>query len=215
MSLAETCIPNKTVTIRPTDPPWITSHIKRLIRTRKRAYRKAKRTQDPSDWNKFKHFRNKITAAIRESKKALNDNLAEKLKSSDLSSKQWWSILKSFISPKSNSTIPPLEKDGTVYVTETEKANLLNDFFKDQTIVQQIPSLTWKWGSNFFSLLILVVYMFSLKNLADASLALLSILIKSRRRPKWQQNIELSQLIKRLIAFSVCFICKYLLKLHC
>ena len=63
------------------------------------------------------------------------NNLGEKLKSSDLSSKQWWSILKSFISPKSNSTIPPLEKDGTVYVTETEKANLLNNFFKDQTML--------------------------------------------------------------------------------
>ena len=134
-NLAETCIPNKTVTIRPTDPPWITPHIKRQIRTRKRAYRKAKRTQDSSDFNKFKHFRNKIIAAIRESKKTLNDNIAEKLKSSDLSSKQWWSILKSFISPKSNSTIPPLEKNGTVYVTGTEKANILNDFFKDQTML--------------------------------------------------------------------------------
>ena len=37
----------------------------------------------------------------------------------------------------------------------------------------------------FFSLLILVVYMLPLKNLADATLASLSILIKSRCRPKW------------------------------
>lgn len=45
--------------------------------------------------------------------------------------------MKSFISPKSNSTIPPLEKDGTVYVSDTEKANILNDFFKDQTLLNE------------------------------------------------------------------------------
>ena len=135
MNLAELCIPNKIITIRPADPPWITTHIKRLIRRRKRAYRVAKRTQNPHDWNKFKQLRNKATAAIRESKQAMNDRLADKLKSSDLSSKQWWSILKSFISPTSNSTIPPLEKNGTVYANDTEKANVLNDFFKHQTLL--------------------------------------------------------------------------------
>ena len=125
LHLAEDSIPNKVITIRPTDPPWITSQIKRLIRKRKRAYRNAKRTQNPSDWYKFKQCRNKVISAIRESKQALNDHLAEKLKFSNLSSKQWWSILKSFISSKSNSSIPPLEKDGIVYADDTEKANIL------------------------------------------------------------------------------------------
>ena len=63
------CIPNKTVTIRPSDPPWITSTIKRYIRKRKRAYRKAKHTKLPSHWNKFKQLRNKVVSLIRESKK--------------------------------------------------------------------------------------------------------------------------------------------------
>ena len=49
LDLAGTCIPNKVVTIRPGDPPWITSRIKLLIRKRKRAYRKARRTDNPSD----------------------------------------------------------------------------------------------------------------------------------------------------------------------
>ena len=67
LHLAEDCNPNKVITIRPTDPPWITSQIKRLIRKRKRAYRNAKRTQNPSHWYKFKQHRNKVTSAIRES----------------------------------------------------------------------------------------------------------------------------------------------------
>ena len=71
VSITEMCIPNKTVTICPSDPPWITSTIKRYIRKRKRAYRKAKRTKLPSHWNKFKQLRNKVVSLIRESKKSL------------------------------------------------------------------------------------------------------------------------------------------------
>ena len=114
VSITETCIPKKTVTIRPSDPPWITSTIKRNIRKRKRAYRKAKRTKLPSHWNKFKQLRNKVLSLIRESKKALNATLVEKLKSNNLSSKQWRTILKSIISPNTKSSTPPLEKGGVV-----------------------------------------------------------------------------------------------------
>ena len=64
---------------------------------------------------------------IRDSKKAMNYSLAAKLKSDTLSSKQWWSLLKSFISPSSQSPNHPLGKDGLVYTGEKEKANLLID----------------------------------------------------------------------------------------
>ena len=65
----------------------------------------------------------------------MNDSLANKLKSDSLSSKQWWSLLKSFISPNSQSSTPPLEKDGLVYSDEKEKVNILIDFFRDQTLL--------------------------------------------------------------------------------
>ena len=35
----------------------------------------------------------------------------------------------------SNSSIPTLEKDGLIFTDETDKANVLNDFFLDQTIL--------------------------------------------------------------------------------
>ena len=63
--------------------------------------------------------------------------MSDKLKSENLSSKDWWPILKSFISPSSNSSIPTLEKDGLIFTDETDKANVLNDFFRDQTILDQ------------------------------------------------------------------------------
>ena len=54
--------------------------------------------------------------------------------SGSLSSKQWWTVLKTFIS-QNNSCIPSLENDGVVYSEETDKANLLNNFFRDQTVL--------------------------------------------------------------------------------
>ena len=39
--IVKECIPNKVVTIKPSDPPWLTNYIKRFIRKWKRAYRKA------------------------------------------------------------------------------------------------------------------------------------------------------------------------------
>ena len=66
----------------------------------------------------------------RESKKAFYDNIANKLKLDYLSSKHWWTILKSFISPNSKSSIPPLEVDGVVYSDEMKKQMSLT-FFRD------------------------------------------------------------------------------------
>ena len=44
LPIAKEFIPNRLITIRPSKPPWITTEIKRNIRKRKRAYRKAKST---------------------------------------------------------------------------------------------------------------------------------------------------------------------------
>ena len=49
--------------------------------------------------------------------------------------KDWWRTLKSVIAPNSKSSVPPLIKDGTIADDETDKANILNDFFRDQTLI--------------------------------------------------------------------------------
>ena len=53
ITLSTECIQNKTICIRPSDPPWITTAIRRQIRKRKRAYRKAKPLNTPHTWNTF------------------------------------------------------------------------------------------------------------------------------------------------------------------
>ena len=131
ISLAKECIPNKTIRIR----PWITTHLKQCIRKRKRAYKQAKRTNLPAHWSKFKKLRNKTTVVLRNSKKAFFDKLSEKLKSETLSSRDWWATLKHIINQNSRSQIPLLGSNGHIFTDDTDKANLLNTFFQNQTIL--------------------------------------------------------------------------------
>ena len=56
---AEKSIPNKVVTIRPSESPWITSKVKRLIRKRKRLHRRLKRTNNLVYWESYKNIRNR------------------------------------------------------------------------------------------------------------------------------------------------------------
>ena len=74
---------------------------------------------------------------IHSSKKAFMHNLANKLKPDTLSTKDWWTTLKFFISPTTNSSIPTLEQGGIIYSDDTDKANLLNNFFRDQTLLNE------------------------------------------------------------------------------
>ena len=50
------------------EPPWLTTLLKLKIRQRKRAYKKAKRTNLENHWSAFKILRNEATALIRSSK---------------------------------------------------------------------------------------------------------------------------------------------------
>ena len=65
------------------------------------------------------------------------NNLQTKLNSESLTTKDWWSTLKHFISPNIKTTIPPLEVDNYIYTDERDKANILNSFFRSQTILDE------------------------------------------------------------------------------
>ena len=136
--LASIHIPNKIIKIRKSDPSWLTNHIKRLIRKKKkRLYDKFKKTNNKTDFDNYKHIRNQVTNEIRKSKTAEIENLSDKLKDSNISQSSWWKTLKYFIKPDQTSTIPPLNREGVIYCNDFEKSNILNTYFIEQTIVDE------------------------------------------------------------------------------
>ena len=64
INLSEQYIPNKNVTIRPLDLPWINNNIRKLMRKRNRFYRKYKKSKTVQNFSKFKKIRNDVTALL-------------------------------------------------------------------------------------------------------------------------------------------------------
>ena len=138
LSLTKECIPNRSIKVRTSDPPWITTLLKKQIRKRKRLYRKAKRTNLERHWIKFRQLRNETNTMIRISKQQFYDIIAEKLKSKSLSSKDWWSTLKTFISPNLNSAIPSIESEGIIYTDDLKKQIFLIITFKGKQFLTTV-----------------------------------------------------------------------------
>ena len=76
-----------------------------------------------------------VTNEIRKSKKEQVDKLTEKIDNNMNCSKDWWKILKAFIKPHQTSIVPPHNVNGDIYSDNTDKTNILNDSFTEQSSV--------------------------------------------------------------------------------
>ena len=135
----ENSVPSNIVTIRPDEPPWITCHIKNLIRKRKRTFRKFKKTSNQSFWEKFKALRNKVINEIRLSKTNYFDKLEDILSKENVNSKLFWKTSKQILGvSKASHTIPTLKLDNKFAENNADKANMLNEYFSSQYVVNDI-----------------------------------------------------------------------------
>ena len=90
-----------------------------------------------TDLENYRHIRNQVTNEIRKSKSAEIENLAEKLKDTNIRPTSWWKTLKSYIKPDQASSIPPLNREGIIYCNDNDKANILNQYFIEQTVIEE------------------------------------------------------------------------------
>ena len=101
-----------------------------------------------NDWKIFKTFRNKDTNVIRESKRACNEIILNKLKSNTISLRDWWITLKAVISPNTSTSIPPLQNNDAVSSDDLDKAHILNIFFRDQIVINETNAVLAQIDSN-------------------------------------------------------------------
>ena len=72
--------------------------------------------------------------AIKHAKKEYHTRLSMKVINAESSTRNWWSCLVNDVLDNNyKPSIPALEKDGQCYVTDQEKATLLNDCFVQHT----------------------------------------------------------------------------------
>ena len=126
--LMDTMVPSKLSSSR-FSQPWINRHLKALSRRKKKAFKRAKRTKNPSDWLKYKNLK-KIMQ--RDSRNAYHSFISDMLASdsdsdSSFNRKKFWSYIKS--KRCDSSGVAPLMKDGSLQSDCSTKANILNEQF--------------------------------------------------------------------------------------
>jgi hypothetical protein len=137
ISTANNHIPNKIVTFRPCDPPWMNNDLRKSIRKRKRFHTAAKKSKSATDWAKYRKMRNITVNKTRNVRQTYYSKLAEKIKSSDLSPNQWWKTLKQITANNTytKQTYPPMmDINNNLPINDNvEKADLFNKYFSSQS----------------------------------------------------------------------------------
>ena len=148
-------------------------------------------------WDKFRKLRNEVVSLIKKSKRICDENIAKKLKSDSLTSTDWWSTLKTVVSPTATSSIPSLESNGGIYTDEQDKANLLNNF-KEQTLLDSNAELPALPPYNIDSIINSIIL-----TPLEVESALKSLPIGKASGPNGLSNRILKELSKEL-AFPLC-----------
>ena len=146
LSAAKQFIPNKVVTIRPYDKSFYNHHLRQLKYKLNRLRNKAKNTNTPDIWAKFRSERNIYIREVQKAKSDFSQSKFDKINTENLTSKKFSGLTKSIISSSRDSTIPPLITDsGDIIVDDYGKANHFNKFFTQSSVVDDtsasIPSL--------------------------------------------------------------------------
>ena len=137
LSIARNFIPNKIVTIRPSDSPWYDNRLRRLKRKLDKIHNKAKKSNnDPNIWSNYREVRNEYNRQIKNAEQDYNIKLASNLqKSKVISPKRWWNLAKTFLGQNNDSSYPPITENDVVHFDPGRKAQAFNNFFLSHSTI--------------------------------------------------------------------------------
>ena len=139
LSVVKNHIKRTNVLIRPSEPKWMTKELRHLLRKRNRLHKIANKKGTPTTWENFRKARNELKDKIRQAKTDHTTRTTEKIQQRNITNpKVWWSLVKEFYQKQASSRnlSKPLNVNGKVISEDTEKANVLNNYFVQQTNIQ-------------------------------------------------------------------------------
>ena len=105
-------------------------------------YRKwVKRGKKTSDYDNVREVRNSTNKLIKEAKLAYYAYLGIKLSDPEIGQKHFWTADKRIANKKRNTNIPPIIDDGVFISNFKKKADLFNDYFANQCIINENGSV--------------------------------------------------------------------------
>ena len=107
-------------------PEWVTSDFLKLTKDKEFYYDKARKTNDPLDWDKAKTLRNKVNNLNKTLKKNYyNTEIENNLNNS----KKLWKTIRKVIPGKNKSSITNIKVHDKVTTNDKDTANVFNDYF--------------------------------------------------------------------------------------
>ena len=146
MSIVNKHIPSKVIkNIKPKNP-FVTPVIEAAIKEKRAALRALKKEPTTAHREAFKQSRNRVTHLLRKSERAHATSLyrSKKLHPCSSTSKSFWQHMRVLQGKVKQTAIPDLIKKttGTIAHTANDKAELLNEFFCQQTVLPGALSAT-------------------------------------------------------------------------
>ena len=122
-------------------PPWFNKNIINLIKNKKIFYKSHTANENSTDKKEaIKALQNKLTSTVENARSEYHSKLSMKLSNPEISSKAYWSILKSFVNDKKTPIIPPLYHNDNFITNFRQKEELFNYFFTEQCSILQNSS---------------------------------------------------------------------------
>ena len=131
LSSANIHIPNKVVTVRPKDKPWMSGYIRLLLRRRDRAYRKYRQTNTLYYMEKWHHERRIVNREIQLAKYNYKQKVETVLSDRSFCSKDFWKITKTVMGHKSECNIPTIIENDISYII-LQNISLYNRPYKQE-----------------------------------------------------------------------------------
>ena len=106
--------------------PWVDTQLRRATRRKYRAYKKAKHTKSPADWERYRRIKYQNQRDLRTAhKRYMEDVVSKDLKDKP---KMFWSYIKSR-RQESTGVAPLKNKDGFIHSDSSSNVEILNDQF--------------------------------------------------------------------------------------
>jgi hypothetical protein len=139
LNTAKEKIPNRIVKIKPNDKPWFNKDLRKLFKTRNRWHKKQKRTQNPLHIEIYKQKRSVALNAYRDAKYNYYNNITTKLLDPTTTVKTYWKLLKNTKDSQNDTSIPTMLDNDNLITDNKDKAELLNDYFIEQSKLPDGP----------------------------------------------------------------------------
>ncbi|CAC5416207.1 unnamed protein product [Mytilus coruscus] len=110
--------------------------LKKVRKKKKRSHKRAKRTNTPYQWEKFRKVRNKCNTAVENAKTDYYKTLSDKIMNEPVNSKNWSKMVKSLFG-RQHKEIPLLKVNDEIIDDREKMANIFNVYFSDQSNIDE------------------------------------------------------------------------------